>query len=70
MAQKLYKESEDYYSQLKSQCKDKKTENLLKEIDQLNELNADNLDDEKIQKIIDNIKNNAKSIDVLQELVS
>lgn len=69
MAQKLYNESDDYYSQLKSQCEDGKTQDLLETIDQLNEFNVDAFDEGKLKHLIEKIRTNAKTVDVLQELL-
>lgn len=69
MAQKLYNESEDYYSQLKSQ-EDDETRRLLEAIDklQLYDAGADSVDDTQLKGIIDDIRKNSKSVDILREL--
>lgn len=69
MAQKLYNESEDYYSQLKSHDDDE-TRRLLGAIDklQLYEVDADSVDDMQLKSIVDDIRNHSKSVDILQQL--
>lgn len=70
MAQSLYSETEDYYSQLKNHpSQPDAVTGLLDKFDKLMALDVTAVDDKQLERVVDDFKLEAKSIDLVQQLL-